>query len=464
MTRTPIAAIKASLTTGPMAVKGFPWLLAGQFTSSVGDMCFAIALPWLVLSSDGGPVLLGSVLACYGISRAAATPLGGVITDRFGARPVMMAADLARFALTAALAVLALTVPPSFPVLAPITLLLGVCSGLFVPASFALLPSFLPGEELTAGNSMSSVVTRLGSLLGPALGGVLITAVGPGPALFADAATFLVSAATLLALRRPETAVAEDPGDEAGRVSFRAVLTRGRFLQVTLVAAVVGNFVYIGASEVALPTLAHRDFGAGGYGTLLAGLSAGLIAGALLARLRVRRLRPAGLLVVLVLVMGVSVALVPFSGGLAGATACITLFSVANGWSGITIMTMLQLWAPRHLLARVMSVMLLAMSGTFPISVAVTGWGVERFGVTAFFPIAGLAMALAVVWAAAQPAFREVSLGDRYTGEPERHAGQAERTRPQVREPETVAHGAYPSPDETAGCDPDEGAGPSRGE
>ncbi|MFC4531072.1 MFS transporter [Sphaerisporangium dianthi] len=416
MTRTLISVIKTPLTTGPMAVRGFPWLIAGQFTSSIGDMCFAIALPWLVLSSDGGPVLLGSVLACYGISRAAATPLGGILTDRFGARPIMMAADLARFVLTAALGVVAYTVTPSFPVLAPITLLLGVCSGLFVPASFALLPSLLPGEDLTAGNSMSSVVTRLGSLLGPALGGVLISAVGPGPALFVDAGTFLVSAATLLALNLPPTtANAEEDGEDQA-VTFRTVLLQGRFLQIVLVAAVIGNLVYIGASEVALPTLAHRDFGAGGYGTLLAGLSAGLIVGALLARVRVRRLRPAYLLVILVLIMGVSVALVPFAGGLIGATACITVFSVANGWSGITIMTMVQLWSPRHLLARVMSVMLLAMSGTFPISVALTGWGVERFGVTAFFPIAGCAMALAILWATAQPAFRDVEHGDRYKG------------------------------------------------
>jgi predicted MFS family arabinose efflux permease len=417
VSRTPMAAIKTPLTTGPMAVRGFPWLIVGQFTSSIGDLCSAIALPWLVLSAGGGPILLGTVLACYGISRAVAIPVGGVITDRFGSRQIMLATDVVRCGLTAALAALAFTVSLSLLWLAPIAVALGACGGLFVPASFALLPSLLPKKVLTAGNSMSATATQLGSLLGPGLGGILISAFGPGPALAVDAGTYLVSAATLYALKVPRAAVAHERDADAKAVTFRTVLLRGRFLQIVLVAAAIGNFVYTGVSEVALPTLAHQHFGAGGYGTMLAGLSAGMIVGSLLARLEWRRLRQSQLLMILVLIMAVSVALVPFTGGLVGAVACITVFSVANGWSGIVIITMLQLWAPPHLLARVMSVMLLAMSGTFPVSAALTGWAAARFGVSALFPIAGCSIAFAILWAVAQPAFRNVDLGDQYTGD-----------------------------------------------
>jgi MFS family permease len=424
-----VAAIKTPLTTGPMAARGFRWLIAGQFTSSIGDLCSAVALPWLILSAARGPILLGIVLACYGISRAIAIPVGGIVTDRFGARPIMLAADVVRCGLTAALAALAYIVTPSFVWLAPIAIVLGACGGLFMPASFALLPSFLPSEELAAGNSMSSAAAQLGSLFGPVLGGVLISALGPGLALFVDAATFLASAATLYAVRVPRATAAQGQDAEVKAVTFRTVLLRGRFLQIVLVAAVIGNFVYTGVSEVALPTLAHQHFGAGGYATMLAGLSAGMIVGSLLARLQWRRLRPAYLLVILVLIMSVSVALVPSTGGLAGATTCITVFAVANGWSGIVIMTMLQLWAPRHLLARVMSVMLLAMSGTFPLSAALTGWAVDRFGTSPLFPIAGSAIACAILWAVAQPAFRNVKPGEVYTEDPEPVSSPAGQTR-----------------------------------
>jgi hypothetical protein len=52
---------------GPLSSPSFRLLAAGQLTSTAGDYCYAVALPWLVLSTHGGPVLLGTVLACYGV-------------------------------------------------------------------------------------------------------------------------------------------------------------------------------------------------------------------------------------------------------------------------------------------------------------------------------------------------------------------------------------------------------------
>jgi hypothetical protein len=61
-----------------------------------------------------------------------------------------------------------------------------------------------------------------------------------------------------------------------------------------------------------------------------------------------------------------------------------------------------------------MSVMLMAMLGTFPLSVAVTGWAVARFGVTPSFLIAGSAIAIAILWAATRPAFRNYRPADQF--------------------------------------------------
>lgn len=54
----------ASLGAGTLGVRSFRLLAGGQFTSTIGDYCYAVALPWLVLSSRGGAILLGTVLAC----------------------------------------------------------------------------------------------------------------------------------------------------------------------------------------------------------------------------------------------------------------------------------------------------------------------------------------------------------------------------------------------------------------
>jgi MFS family permease len=61
--------VAAAFHSGPLAVRSFRLLAGGQFASTIGDYCYAVALPWLVLSTHGSALLLGAVLACYGIPR-----------------------------------------------------------------------------------------------------------------------------------------------------------------------------------------------------------------------------------------------------------------------------------------------------------------------------------------------------------------------------------------------------------
>jgi len=99
--------VAAAWRSGPLAVRSFRLLAGGQLTSTIGDYCYAVALPWLVLSSHGGVILLGTVLACYGVTRTVLIPLGGVLADKVGPRTVMLLADAVRCVLVAVLALLA---------------------------------------------------------------------------------------------------------------------------------------------------------------------------------------------------------------------------------------------------------------------------------------------------------------------------------------------------------------------
>ena len=165
-----------SLDSGPLEVRSFRLLAGGQFASTIGDYCYAVALPWLVLSTHGGAILLGIVLACYGVPRTCCIPVGGVLADKVGPRTLMLAADAIRCVLVAALAVLAARHIASLAALGPIAALIGAGEGLFIPASFAIMPSLLDEERLTAGNALSTAAVQAGSLLGPALGGALVAA------------------------------------------------------------------------------------------------------------------------------------------------------------------------------------------------------------------------------------------------------------------------------------------------
>src|SRR5512143_1665103 len=92
-----------------MALRDFRLLWIGQGTSFLGDQFAMIALPWLVLQLTGDPLALGMMLACLGIPRAVSMVFGGAVSDRFSARVVMLASDLARLALMVGLVFLVMS-------------------------------------------------------------------------------------------------------------------------------------------------------------------------------------------------------------------------------------------------------------------------------------------------------------------------------------------------------------------
>jgi len=413
--------MRVTWRSGPLAVRSFRLLAGGQFASTIGDYCYAVALPWLVLSAHGGVILLGTVLACYGVPRTVLIPVGGVLADKLGPRTLMVAADAVRCVVVAALAVLAARHVTSLAALGPIAVLIGVGEGLFIPASFAIMPSLLDEERLTAGNALSTAAVQAGSLLGPALGGALVAATRASTAAFAvDAASFGISALTLLLIpRRPaagsvaaaaaEVAAAEvaagtaEPAQPGGVL---ALLRRSRTFQVIVVVVIAANLANGGMGEVALPALAHATYGAAGYGALLACLALGGIAGTLGAA-RAGGLRaPAMFASAVFLAEAVAIALVPYLGGEPGAAAMLCLSGVCNGLGNVIFLTVVQKWVAPGQLGRVMGVLMLCAFGTFPLSVAVSGVLVRHLGPVPFFPLAGALVAVAMLFGLTQREFR----------------------------------------------------------
>jgi len=415
--------------SGPLASRPFLLLTGGQVTSTIGDYFYAVALPWLVLSSHGGAVALGAVLACYGVSRTVTIPLGGMLADRVGARVLMLVADLARCFLVAVLAFLATRHLASVAALGPMAAVIGAGEGLFLPASMAIMPSLVGDTQLQAANAISMAGMQVGALAGPALAGTLVAVWGSAPAFAVDAATFGVSALSLAMIgRRPArtTASADVPAgqdggndEQAGQGQIEAapaptpeggvwqLLQRERVLKLVLIVVTTTNLAFGGAFEVALPDLAHQHYGAAGFGALLAALSLGTLAGTLVAARATSLRRPAVIASYPVLAGAGVIALTPFLGGLVGASAAVLLFGACNGFANIVFITALQKWTPARLLGRVMSLIMLASLGTFPISVAATGLLVGHLGPAPFFPVAGALLGLAVLGALTQSTFRQ---------------------------------------------------------
>src|SRR5262245_10659623 len=413
--------LSATYSAGPLGVRDFRLYGLGQLGSTVGDYCYAVALPWLILSAHGGTVLLGTVLACYGVPRTVLIPVGGMLADRLSPRAVMLAADVVRCVLVVILTVLAARNLVSVAFLGPVAAVIGAGEGLFLPASAAIMPSLLPPEQLQAGNGLSSAMIQVGSLTGPVLGGILVTTAGPTPAFAVDAASFAISAASLALMRgsraaapaevvpgsEPEPGRAGAAGETDGRESIWRFLLRARVLQAILIVAVPANFVIAGAFEVALPALAHARYGPAGYGALIACFGFGALGGTLTAAKLSGLRRPAMGACAGFVIGGIAVAFLPYLGGLPGAAAAALLFGAAGYFGNVIIVTLLQQWSPPHLIGRVMSLVMLASIGAFPASVALSGVIVRHIGPGPFFPAEGAILVLAVLLAATIREFRD---------------------------------------------------------
>jgi MFS family permease len=428
----PAAALRALLTAGPLADRGFRLLNIGQASSTVGDFCYAVALPWMVLSAGGRDkaALLGLVLACYGIPRTVLIPVGGVLADKIGARRVMIGADVARCVLVGVFAYLAVRHEVSIATLGPVAALIGAGEGLFLPAFFTITPKLLPADQLQAGNAISAALNQAGSLAGPVLGGLLVVNWGPAGAFGVDAATFAISAVTLFLIGTRTLATIQATGEAAdGQPATSAKtgmlrLLREPVLYTLMTVSLVVNLVAAGTFEVAMPDLAHIRFGPAGYSALLVGFGAGALVGTVVAGRSTSLRKPAVTSCYLLGAAAAAIGLLPYLGGLPGAVAAAVALGGCTAFGNIIIITLLQQWAPAEMLGRVMSLMMLASIGSFPLSVAVAGWLVTRLSSPApFFPAAAIVLAITMLAALSKQEIR--TLGARQAGGEPRPAEDA---------------------------------------
>jgi predicted MFS family arabinose efflux permease len=412
----------------PLRHRGFRLLASGQFASNVGDSFYMVALPWYVLASHGGAILLGTVLVAYGIPRTVLLAVGGHASDRWRPWTVMMVTDTARVLGAAALAVAAGLGPARAAVLLPIAVVLGAGEGLFLPGSFSIVPALLRGEDLQAGNALLSGGTQLATLAGPALAGTVVALIGPAPAFWVDAASFAVSALTLAGVRtvqRPSrspvaavTAAAPtvaqsgpaagsaEPGGQA--LTVRGLLRSQRVLQIALLVTVAANLGSAG-DTVALPSLVRGVFhgGASGYGTLIAAFGAGALLGTLVAGHAGQLRRPAVVGGLAFLAEAVFMAVIPYAGGVLGAGAALVVYGAMNGFGNVVMITAFQRWAPPALLGRLTGVLMLASFGVLPVSAAFAAFVVHGLGPAPFFPLAAAILAASILTGLSQRSWRE---------------------------------------------------------
>lgn len=161
-----------------------------------------VILPVMVYSLTGSTTTMGFVMAIYMLPNVIMLPISGHIVDRYDRVRIMMIADIARFAVMIITALLALTGLLTVPLLCIFVGAYGLFDGLFRPAYAAVQASVFTPEIRVAANSLSQMTIQMVRLIGPSLGGLLITYLSAGVGFGLDAFTYLFSLVCLVYLRK----------------------------------------------------------------------------------------------------------------------------------------------------------------------------------------------------------------------------------------------------------------------
>jgi len=266
----------------PLRERDFALLWTGMTVSLLGDGIFLVAEAWQVYDIHNDPVALSVVGLAWTGGMTAFLLTGGVVSDRVERRRVLIAADIARALVVAVTGALSLAGVLEIWHLVALAVLYGAGEAFFGPAFGALIPEIVAPQQLVEANSLDQLVRQAcGRLLGPAIGGFIVAAVGAGGAFLVDAATFAISAACIWALRvrsLPVPAPDAAPRGSALREGLGFVRSQP-WLWATLIAASLSLLLFLGPLEVLLPFVIRNDLGAGagGYGAVLAAGGAGSV-------------------------------------------------------------------------------------------------------------------------------------------------------------------------------------------
>jgi MFS family permease len=419
----------------PLAHRDFRLLWSGMCVSLIGDGLFLVALAWQVYSLSGAPTALATVGIAMAVPTITCLLLGGAISDRFDRRRVMLIADGLRAAAVGTLALLSATGQLRLWHIFGLVAVYGAATAFFDPCFDAIVPQLLPAESLSQANSLDQLARPLAlRMIGPALGGVVVEALGAAGAFAFDAGSFAASAAALLAIRGRRAAPAAAPavtpaGAPAAGGSLLSEIGAGLryvrrhpWLWATFVSAALAYLLFIGPTEVLVPFIVKQRWhdGAGALGLVFATGGVGSLACALVVGQTGLPKREIKFIYWVWAAATVAIAGYGIANALWGLMLASLVFNSLETVGTIAWATLKQRHVPAALLGRVSSLDWLISIGLLPLSFALTGPVSGAIGVRATLIGAGLLGGLVTAGALLVPRVTEVGarLGRGLSSEP----------------------------------------------
>lgn len=391
-------------------------VVAARFVSVLGSGIAPIALAFGVLAlPGGGATALGLVLFCAALPRAAFVLLGGVAADRVDRARLMVVSESVAGAAHLVAGALFITGSATVPALGALAAVGGTATALFFPALTGLVPEVARDEELQAANGLVRLATNVANLVGAALGGILVVAVGPGWALAFDGLTFVVAAVLLMLVRRRPGKAAAQGEQPRQRVladlhdGWREFVAR-RWVVVIVVIAALTNVGFNAAIDVLGPVQAKAVLGgAGPWAAIVTSFGLGAVLGVLLA-MRVRPRRPMLLATVMSPLMFLPIGALAVPVPVAVIIGLAFLAGVAADVFGVLWDTALQQNVPGDALSRVSAYDWFGSLALVPIGLAAVGPLADAIGVQASLWVC-FALCSLMVLALLDPQVRDLRAG-----------------------------------------------------
>nr|WP_274638479.1 MFS transporter [Microbacterium bovistercoris] len=371
----------ASAAVSSLRVRNYRVYFIGQSISVVGTFMQTLALAFLVLGLGGGGTDVGVVTAARLVPFVLLAPWGGLVVDRANRRTVLLITQIASGLGALVFAALAAADAATVPLLAVLSLVLGIVNVFDNPARQSLIADLVDRATLTNAVVLNSVSINVARLVGGVIGGALVALVGASVCFLINAASFAAVIVSLLLLRtRDMQPVVRVPRARGQIRSALAYVARSPELLLPLVMlTVTGTLAY--EFPTTLPLLATGAFGgtAATYGAMAAAEAAGGLIGGYVAASRLVAPRTSSLAITAI-GWGTFIVVTAIAPSLPIALIALLFVGYGTIMFNSSAKTVLQLAARQDMRGRVMSLWGMAWIGSTVIGAPLVGWVAQTWG------------------------------------------------------------------------------------
>lgn len=380
-----------------LKIRNYRLFATGQVVSNTGTWMQRIAQDWLVLSLTGSASAVGITVALQFLPMLLFGLYGGVLADRLPKRQLLVATQSAMALTGLALAALTLSGHVQVWHVYLTAFLLGLVTVVDNPARQSFVAEMVGPEQLSNAVSLNSANFQSARLVGPAVAGVLITAVGSGYAFLLNGLSFIAPLAGLLLMRTGELHKIERAPRGKGqlREGLKYVAGRPELIWPIVLVGFIGTFGF--NFPIWLSAFVNNVYhsGASTYGLLNTLMAAGSLAGALLAARRgTSRLR---VLVAAGMLFGVLEIVTAF----APQFWIFAVLLVPIGMFGLTVNvtanSSIQMATEPAMRGRVMSLFMMVFVGGTPLGAPLVGWITDTYGPRIGFAAGGAVALVAAI-------------------------------------------------------------------